>query len=354
MDRPEDPIAEVVLERQGRVGRIRLNRPKALNALTLGMIHAIDERLHEWAAAEGVAAAVITGEGEKGFCAGGDVRALYDAREDPDSTYRADFYRDEYRLNRSIFRFPKPYVAIMDGITMGGGVGVSVHGSHRVVTERTLFAMPETGIGLFPDVGGSHFLPRCPGALGYYLGLTGARLEAADCLYAGIATHFVPAAKLEVLLARLGDIADRGDVATILDDVAADPGAPPLADHRDAIDRLFEADSISALFAALEADGGEWAREVLAGLRRKSLLSLCVTHRQLNEGRDLDFEDAMVMEYRLSQRFMTGHDFFEGVRAIIIDKDNAPRWQHETPDAVAAEEVDAYFAPLESGELDFD
>jgi enoyl-CoA hydratase len=290
---------------------------------------------------------VVEGGGDRAFCAGGDVRALYDARNDPASTYRADFYREEYRLNRTIFRFPKPYVAVMDGITMGGGVGVSVHGSHRVVTERTLFAMPETGIGLFPDVGGGHFLPRCPGAVGMYLGLTGARLKAADCLHAGIATHYVPSSDL-------GRLTEGNDSVAALEDLAGDPGPSPLAAERDRIDRIFGLESVAGIITALEADGGEWAAKTLAILRTKAPLSLCVSFRQLREGRDLDFESVMVMEYRLSQRFMADHDFFEGVRAIIIDKDNEPRWRHGAIDDVMEAEVDTYFAPLGLDDLTFE
>jgi enoyl-CoA hydratase len=340
-------MPDLVLERKDGLGLIRLDRPKALNALTMEMIGGMAAILADWAADPSVTAVVIEGAGDRAFCAGGDVRALYDARNDPASTYRADFYREEYRLNRTIFRFPKPYVAVMDGITMGGGVGVSVHGSHRVVTERTLFAMPETGIGLFPDVGGGHFLPRCPGAVGMYLGLTGARLKAADCLHAGIATHYVPSSDL-------GRLTEGNDAVAALEDLAGDPGPSPLAAERDRIDRIFGLDSVADIITALEADGGEWAAKTLAILRTKAPLSLCVSFRQLREGRELDFEPVMVMEYRLSQRFMADHDFFEGVRAIIIDKDNEPRWRHGAIDDVTEAEVDTYFAPLGLDDLTFE
>ena len=340
-------MSDLVLDREDGLGIIRLERPQALNALTMDMIGGLSAALVEWAADPSVTAVVIEGAGDRAFCAGGDVRALYDARNDPASTYRADFYREEYRLNRAIFRFPKPYVAVMDGITMAGGVGVSVHGSHQVVTERTLFAMPETGIGLFPDVGGGHFLPRCPGAVGMYMGLTGARLKAADCLHAGIATHYVASADL-------GAITGGGDPVAALDGLAGDPGPSALATARDDIDRVFGRESVAEIIAALEADDGEWAAKTLATLRAKAPLSLCVSFRQLCEGRDLDFEPVMVMEYRLSQRFMIDHDFFEGVRAIIIDKDNAPRWRHGAVGDVTAAEVDAYFAPLGPDDLNFE
>ena len=340
-------MPELVLERKGGLGVIRLDRPKALNALTMDMIGGMVATLADWAGDPSVSVVLIEGAGDRAFCAGGDVRALYDSRNHPADTYRADFYRDEYHLNRAIYRFPKPFIAVMDGITMGGGVGVSVHGSHRVVTERTLFAMPETGIGLFPDVGGGHFLPRCPGAIGMYLGLTGARLKAADCLHAGIATHFVPSAEL-------GRITDGDDAVAALATLAGDPGPSALAAMGDDIDRFFGLDSIAEIMAALAADGGEWAARTLATLKAKAPLSLCVSFRHLRAGRDLDFEAVMVMEYRLSQRFMADHDFFEGVRAIIIEKDNAPRWRHGAIADVPAAEVDAYFAPLGPGDLTFD
>ena len=346
--------SEIALDVHGHLGVIHLNRPKALNALTADMIEKLSAALKTWTSDPQVSAVAIRGEGEKAFCAGGDVRALYDARNDPSSTYHADFYRDEYVLNRMIYRFPKPYVALMDGITMGGGVGVSVHGSHCVATERTLFAMPETGIGLFPDVGGGDFLPRCPGAVGMYLGLTGARLNAADCVYAGIATHCVPSSELDKVVEALRDADDDDGVDAVIAAADIDPGTSSLAENQADIDHFFGAESVVEIVAGLAAAPGEWAAKTLSVLKRKSPLSLCVTHRQLRQGGDLEFEEVMKMEYRLSQRFMAGDDFFEGVRAAIIDKDNQPGWQHASVDDVTAAEIDAYFAPLGPNELTFD
>ncbi len=345
---------EINFDRHGHLGVIHLNRPRALNALTAGMIEELTATLKHWAGDPQVTAVAIKGEGDRAFCAGGDVRALYDARNDPESTYHADFYRDEYRLNRMIYRFPKPYVALMDGITMGGGVGVSVHGTHRVVTERTMFAMPETGIGLFPDVGGGDFLPRCPGAIGMYLGLSGARLNAADCLYVGIATHCVPSAELDHVIEAISDARDDEGLDAIVAAADIDPGPSALAAQQADIDRYFAADSMAEIMAALAAADGDWAAVTLATLNQKSPLSLCVTHRQLRDGAILEFEDVMAMEYRLSQRFMAGDDFFEGVRAAIIDKDNRPKWRHVSVDEVTEAEVAAYFAPLGPNELTFD
>src|SRR5579883_2244401 len=254
----ETAAGDILFERRGPLGLITLNRPKALNALTLAMMSALDPRLDEWEADPDIHAVVIQGAGERAFCAGGDIRALYESRAKGDRCYRAAFYREEYSQNRRIFRFKKPYIALIDGITMGGGVGLSVHGTYRVATEHTLFAMPETGIGLFPDVGGGYFLPRLPGAIGMYLGLTGARIKAADCLYAGIATHYLASARLEPLveeLARTDLSRGREAIDAVLAGFAETAGPAPLAAQRAAIDRCFGQESVEAIFAALEAEG---------------------------------------------------------------------------------------------------
>ncbi len=343
---------DVVFEERDGLGLILLNRPKALNALTTDMLRRMDAKLQEWAGRADIAAVVAEGAGERAFSAGGDIRALYEDGQ-TGGPLRAEFYRVEYRYNRRLFRFAKPHLALIDGVTMGGGVGASVPGSHRVATERTVVAMPETGIGLFPDVGGSHLLPRCPGETGLYLALTGARLGAADCLYLGIATHFVPAARLDALvdatmdaLAAASDRSRRG-IDAVLAEFATDPGPPPMAEHRPAIDRCFAADSVEAILANLAGEGSAWAAQTAATLHTKSPTSLKIALRQLRAGPGLTFEDCMVMEYRLSQRCMQGHDFFEGVRAVVIDKDNAPRWRPATLEEVSTAEIEAYFAPLE-------
>jgi enoyl-CoA hydratase len=334
-----------------------LNRPQVLNALTLDMIRALDARLRAWAGDPSVRTVVVEGAGARGFCAGGDVRAMYDVRG-TESDLPAVLYREEYSLNYRIHRLAKPYVALMDGITMGGGVGVSVHGSHRVATERTLFAMPETGIGLFPDVGGSYFLPRLPGQIGLYLALTGARLGAADCRYAGIATHCLPSARLDDLKAALATADPSGDAHAAVDAVLAgldeDPGEAPLARHRAAIDRCFAGRSVDEVIAALAAEGTDWAAAQRDILATKSPTSLKITFRQIRAGRRLDFAAAMTMEYRMVQRCMAGHDFYEGVRAVVIDKDQRPRWRPARLEAVSAADVDAYFAPLGAHDLVLD
>ncbi|MDE1174430.1 MAG: enoyl-CoA hydratase/isomerase family protein [Parvibaculaceae bacterium] len=345
--------AEVLFERRGGAGIITLNRPKALNALTLGMVRLIHPRLESWALDGDVRTVILEGAGERALCAGGDIRVLHDWGRAGDPRLM-EFYREEYRLNRYIKRYPKPYVALMDGIDMGGGVGLSVHGSLRVATERLVFAMPETGIGLFPDVGGTFFLPRCPGATGMYLALTGERLRAADAIYAGIADIFVPGDRLEALKATLAEGATPEDVTAAF---AADAGAAPLASLQEKIDRHFSAASLEAVLASLNeaADGGDaWAKATLATLAGKSPTSLLVTFSQMKAGAKLDFEACMQLEYRLTNRFMEGHDFYEGVRAVVIDKDQKPRWQPARLADVPRADIEKCFAPLSRGELSFE
>ncbi len=339
--------AEILFAAGDGIATVTLNRPAALNALTLGMVREFHPKLIAWAADDAVRAVVVRGAGEKAFCAGGDIRALYDNRG---TAFTADFFREEYRLNRTIHHYPKPYVALMDGITMGGGVGVSVHARHRVVSEATMLAMPETGIGLFPDVGGSYFLPRMPGATGMYIALTGDRLRPADCVYAGIADAFVPRAEHNALVAAL----PTEPANAVLDRMKSDPGPASLEENRDAIDRCFSHESVAAIQAALAAEDSPWASKVRAVMRGKSPLSQKVTFRQIREGANLSFDDCMRMEFRMSQHFMAGQEFFEGVRALVVDKDQKPAWQHATLDDVSDAEVDEYFAPLDDGELTFE
>ena len=343
---------EVLLETRGRIGLITLNKPRALNALSLTMIHAIKPRLAEWATDDTVDAVLIQGAGEKAFCAGGDIRDLYEGRG---TDYGPTYYAAEYAQNVAIHTYPKPYIALMDGVTMGGGVGMSIHGSHRIVTDRTLFAMPETGIGLFPDVGASWFLNCCPGELGMYLGLTGHRMRAVDCLYAGIGDAYVPADGLEALLDAFADAAtlDGNGVDEIVRAHATDPGFAPLAEHRDAIDRCFSGDSVAEILTRLAAEDSDWARAQIAVLETKSPTSLEVTHRQLRLGARIEgFGEIMQMEYRIADRCFRGHDLFEGIRAVVIDKDGAPRWSPADLDAVSTADVDEYFEPV-AGEPDF-
>lgn len=343
---------EVLFEQRGRAGLITLNRPKALNALTLDMVHAMRAKLEEWRDDETIEIVVVRGAGERAFCAGGDIRALYESGK-AGTPYVIDFYAHEYRLNLMIKRYPKPYIALINGIVMGGGVGVSVHGRYRVAGEGCMFAMPETGIGLFPDVGGTYFLPRCPGEAGMYLGLTGARLDVTDVKHAGIATHVVPAPQHEALIAALADASNALE-PTLARFSVAPANKSKLAGLQSLIDRHFVHASVEAIMESLADDKSMFAEETLKSMRGKSPTSLKVTFRQIREGKKLGFEDCMRLEFRLTNRFMRGHDFYEGVRAVIVEKDNAPKWSPPSLEGVGAESVDAYFVPLPEGDLKLD
>ena len=338
---------EVIFEKRGAVGLITLNRPKALNALTHDMCLKMKAQLDAWKDDAAVSVVVVQGSGDRAFCAGGDIRSLYESGK-AGTSYALDFYRDEYVLDAAIKHYPKPYIAMIHGIVMGGGVGVSVHGSARVANETTTFAMPETGIGLFPDVGGSFFLPRCPGQLGMYLALTGARLKTADCLYVGVATHFVPSEQWGSLVELLA--AGKAASAAI-DAVAQKATEAPLAARRADIDKLFAGHSVAEILSALDSDGSDWATETAKTIRAKSPTATKLAFRQIREGKKLDFDDCMRMEFRMVNRVVAGHDFYEGVRATIIDKDQSPKWQPARLEDVSDKDIDAYFAPLGDREL---
>ena len=343
--------SEVIFERRGRLGIITLNKPQALNALSLTMVEAMEPQLHAWAGDDTVSAVVIQGAGDRAFCAGGDIRDLYDKRG---TEYGPTYYRAEYTQNVTIFNYPKPYIALVDGVVMGGGVGVSINGSHRVVTERTLFAMPETGIGLFPDIGASWFLPRCPGEIGMYLGLTGYRMRAADCLYAGLGDVYIPSDRLEAVFDALANTApDAEIISAVLAQFSADPGPNKLSEQLPAINRCFSATSVEAILARLAAEGSPWGNDTADVIKTKSPTSLKVSFRQLRTGPTLQrFEDAMQMEYRIADRCFRGHDLFEGIRAVVIDKDGAPHWEPPDLAGVGETDVDEYFAPV-AGEPNF-
>ncbi|MDF2096484.1 enoyl-CoA hydratase/isomerase family protein [Aquibaculum arenosum] len=350
----EEP--EILFEQRGPLGLVTLNRPKALNALTLGMIRELQTRLDAWAQDPSVAVVAIQGAGEKAFCAGGDVRAVWYAGKEGGSLTREFFY-EEYTVNRTIHAFPKPFVALVDKVCMGGGVGLSIHGSHRVVGDKTMLAMPETAIGLFPDVGGSWFLPRLPGRSGLWMALTGARLKAADCLQLGIATHFVPSAQHGDLIDALAEADYAEDAAAavngVLGRLSGDPGPSAVQPYLSDITRLFAADTPEAILEALNADGGDWAREQRDILATRSPTSMKITAEQLRRGAELSFDDCMTMEYRMSQACMAGHDFYEGIRAVLVDKDHSPKWDPSSLDAVDAALVERHFAPLGERDLTF-
>lgn len=343
----------VLVKVDGRVGRLTLNRPEALHALTTPMCALMIDALVAWRDDPAVAVVQIDHTGARGFCAGGDIRMLAESGAGDSRDARAFFFI-EYRLNALLQSYPKPVVALIDGVTMGGGVGISVHGPFRIATERTVFAMPETGIGLFPDVGGGWFLPRLPEAeLGTWLALTGARLKGQACVSAGVATHYVPSELLDAVRAQIAGAANTASpLAALRSGLAAldeSNGAP--AAPEGAAARLFGFDTIEAILAALEADPSDWAQAQLAALRTKSPQTLKVALRQLREGRRMTrFADVMRMEYRIGARVVSRHDFQEGVRAVIIDKDNAPRWSPETLAGVSDALLDDIFAPLPEAE----
>jgi len=335
---------DLIATTQGRVARLRLNRPKAIHALTTAMCAAMLDALAAWEQDDAIEAVLIDHAEGRGFCAGGDIRMLAESGA-KDGAEARDFFRTEYRLNHRLFTYPKPTVAFMDGITMGGGVGISLPCRYRVATENTRFAMPETGIGLFPDVGGGWYLARLPGRMGQYLALTGHRLDGAECHALGLATHYLPSAALDEAKARITATPDAIDA--VLASLAVPPPPARILEQREAIDPLFAADRLEDILAALDADGGEWAAAQRATLATKSPQTMMVALRQLREGAAMpDFAAEMAQEYAIAARIVMSADFQEGVRAVILDKDNAPRWRPAPDDAA----VDAIFAPLPEGE----
>jgi enoyl-CoA hydratase len=339
---------EILIRVESGVGRITLNRPKALHALNRAMCETMIEALLAWREDDAVKSVLIDHAGERGFCAGGDIRMIAGSGAGDASEARA-FFMIEYRLNHLLFHYPKPVTALVDGIVMGGGVGISEPALVRIATERTTYAMPETGIGLFPDVGGGWFLPRLPGQTGIWLALTGARLKAADTVFLGIHSHYLPSDALDAFRAILA--ADPAHPVDVADGLETDAGEPPIEAHLAAIDRLFAFDTVEEIFSALESDGSDWALAQRATLMTKSPQSLKVTLRQLRLGATLtSFADNMAMEYRLGGRVVRTHDFQEGVRAVVIDKDNAPQWSPAGLSEIDDAQLDALFAPLPAGE----
>jgi len=340
----------ILFERHGAAGLVTLNRPQALNAVTHGMVLALRAQLDSWAHDPAITRVVIQAAGERAFSAGGDIRHLYDLGKAGRTEEALQFWRDEYPLNALIKNYRKPYVALIDGIVMGGGVGVSIHGSHRVAGDRFSFAMPEVGIGFFPDVGATWFLPRMPGELGTYCGLTGERFGGADAVAAGIATHRVPSARFPALLEGLAGTVPVDAVLAAFNEPGTDEG--PILSRRAAIDRLFAGDRVEGILAALDGEAAsgsadaEWAAQTAATMRTKSPLSLKIALTQVRGGKSLDFATCMRTEFRIVSRIIEGNDFYEGVRAVIVDKDNAPRWQPAPLAAVNEAAVERHFSAL--------
>lgn len=328
----------IIARKQGAIGRITLNRPEALNALTTTMCEAMTRALLDWRDDAEVLAVVVDGSGDRAFCAGGDVIMLHDSGKAKDGRAEA-FWRVEYALNELIHTYPKPYVALIDGIVMGGGVGLSVHGDHRVAGDTTLFAMPETGIGYFPDVGGTYFLPRLRQDIGNWLGLTGARLGPADCFEVGVATAFVATDQHAQLIKSLADVKTSDEVAGLIQSFATSPDGGDVPTDV----QLFDRESVPDILTALDDNGSEWAAKQAKLIRRKSPLALVTTLEALRRGAKMEFRDAMTMELDLSLNFLTIQDFYEGIRAQLIDKDRNPGWSHDGVDRVTAEQIDRMF-----------
>ena len=341
-------MSETICERHGAAGVITLNRPQALNALTLDMVREMRTALDTWALDDEITRIIVQGAGEKAFCAGGDIRKLVEAGKEGRTEEALAFWREEYELNALIASYPKPYIALIDGICMGGGVGISLHGSHRVAGERYIFSMPEVGIGFFPDVGATYVLPRLSGCAGIYLALTGARLKVADALALGLATHAVHSADFETIREKL--IAGE-EIEAVLQAHRRETGAPPLDALRPMIDRVFAGASVGEILTDLEFEGTEAAKGIAETIRSKSPTSLRIAFEQMRRGLALDFKEAMRVEFRIVSRILDGHDFYEGVRAVLIDKDQKPHWDPTTLDEVGGPMVEAYFAPLGDKEL---
>jgi enoyl-CoA hydratase len=401
--------AEILVDRRGTAGIITLNRPAALNAVTRGMVATLREALERWRHDGAISRVIVTAAGGRAFSAGGDLRHIYEAGLAGRQSESITFWREEYALNTLIKRYPKPYVALIDGIVMGGGVGISIHGSHRVAGDRFEFAMPEVGIGFFPDVGATWFLPRLPGEIGTYCALTGERLKAADAVAVGIATHRIASTRFAELVAALCGAVSVDAVLAAFAEAAVtsprlrgasgrnvrwrvrgrtggsepretpphpDPGRAsaeresgttpvsasppesieqgPVTAHRRAIDQTFAAGSIEEILALLDAEAAtassyaRWAGDVAATIRSKAPLSLKIALSQVRRGRNSSFEKCMQTEFRIVSRVAYGHDFYEGIRAVIIDKDNRPQWRPATLAEVTAARVERHFAPLES------
>ena len=338
---------QLIIRTDGLTGRISLNRPKAIHALTTAMCAGMTEALAAWADDAAVQAVMIDHSEGRGFCAGGDIRMLAESGA-KDGRQAREFFHAEYRLNHQLFTYAKPVVAFMDGITMGGGVGISLPSRFRIATENTRFAMPETGIGLFPDVGAGWYLPRLEGRVGQFLALTGARIDGAECLSLGLATHYLPAEKLDEAKER---IAERpGRIAGILGDLSITAPAARITDNIDKINRLFASDRYEDILEALDKDGSDWAMKERDTLGTKSPQTCKVALRQLREGAAMpDFASEMRQEYAIGAHVVGRHDFLEGVRALIIDKDNHPQWDPPTPEGVSDAMIDEIFAPMPKG-----
>lgn len=337
---------EILFDIKGNLGVITLNRPDKLNAINWDMIRAMTQQLKAWESNDTVKAVLVKGAGDKAFCAGGDVKALYHAKKEGHEAEFPKFYGDEYRLNHAISVYPKPYISMLDGITMGGGAGISIHGKYRIGTEKLIFAMPETTIGFFPDVGGGYFLSRLDEGVGLYLGLTGEKIGLADAESFGLTTHSIKSDDVEALTDQLATA--KWDDENCLDEIIDEFDSPEvtpstLKPHLSVIGECFKGNNTNAIIAALNNHSDVWAQETAKLLMKKSPISVCVAHQQIERAKEMDLKSVLQMEYTLCHHFMKNTDFFEGIRSLLVDKDRNPQWKFETIDAVSPDYVNDYF-----------
>jgi len=350
MSEEQEIIFTEITGRNGNVGLITLNRSKVLNALNHTMFVAFNKQLMQWADNDAIKAVIVRAAPGRAFSAGGDIRYAYEKGLAKDPTLM-DFFGDEYRLDQNIYHYPKPYIALMNGMTMGGGAGISVNGAYRVATENLIFSMPETGIGFYPDIGASYFLSRLPGKMGLYLGLTGDRIAHNDCFALGLVNYVVSSTSLDDLISAIVETSlekhtDRV-VSEVINQFSLATEKSKLLTLQPEIDTCFSKNSMEDILTALEHFPNAWCQQVDTNLRTKSPTSLKVTLKQLQRGATLTFDECIKLEYYITSQFVKGHDFYEGVRAAIIDKDQQPKWKPETLDEVTISDVEAYFAPLE-------
>ena len=343
---------EIQTEIIGKLGVITLNRPKALNALTTAMCKAMTKVMLEWENDENIGAVLVRGSGDRAFCAGGDVIMLHDSGK-KDGKEAQEFWRVEYALNELIHRYMKPYVTLIDGIVMGGGVGLSVHGRHRIAGDDTLFAMPETGIGYFPDVGGTYFLPRLGLSTGMWLGLTGARIKTADVCALGIANAYVPSAKHEAFVTALGKAKLDGSDEAVLNVMSKFVKSPPKPEDAPGGIGAFTGETVEEIMTLLSEDESEWAQAQLKNLEKKSPIALVTTHKSLRDGAQMTFREAMEKELDISMNFLKTQDFYEGIRAQLIDKDRKPKWSNDSAAKVTKAQAERLFKKTAKPTLEF-
>jgi enoyl-CoA hydratase/carnithine racemase len=347
----ETPEPQVLFSKIGHTGIITLNRPEALNALNVEMIRSLMKALKQWEHDDEIACIIVEGAGDKAFCAGGDIRSVYLAKLEDRREYQDAIFREEYQLNYYISKYPKPYISLINGICMGGGLGISVHGSHRIVTERTVMAMPETGIGFFPDIGASYFLNKCPGQFGMFMAITGEKIKGADALYCGLATHYVPSEKIDQLREALTQALSSKQINEVIATFTTHAPESDLAACQTLIDEIFTGKTVSEildkLYEAKHPKAYEWVRN----LAKKSPLSMAIAFTLLKRTQGMSLKRCLPLEFRLSQRFVEHYDFFEGIRALLIDKDNDPKWQPNHISKVRLDTVRSYFKDLGLKEL---